>query len=504
MVLPDMKNHHFSGTFYHIFVPSFCDSNGDGIGDIPGITGKLDYLEELGVEGLWLSPIHPSASYHKYDIDDFYGIAPEYGTLEDYKTLLDECHKRGMKVLLDLIQNCPSNRHPAFIKALNDPSCKEASWFWFRDSEETENFPDDLIWLGLPSWQTAANGKKYIGIYADVMPDFNLNSPGLRKELKHIARFWLKLGVDGFRLDSAQHLYSTSEVAPGVSHHALNIEWFEEFGRYCRSVNPDCFLVGEVWTDSSTRSLYYKSLDSTFHFDLGADIRDLINGSVSKSLFTERLISAHRCASLVNKAYTDAPFLSNHDMLRYADDTLFDEAHLKLSAAIYLTLPGRPFVYYGEELGLRGQKDDWCTHFPKKDLYIRSRTAFPWNTAEEPTSIHFRKPYASRSLEEQEKDPSSLLWFYRYLIRLRKTDTVLRNGSLDFGGNNLPDSLLGYYRRDAGKKVLVLHNISEETVIADLPQASSYIDLMCPQEAALSLVNNSLSVLPFHSIVVYF
>lgn len=496
-----MSKNTFGGTYYHIFVPSFCDSNGDGIGDIPGIISRLDYLWTLGIEGIWLSPIHPSASYHKYDIDDFYSVAPEFGTLEDYQQLLDESHKRGIKVLLDLVQNCPSARHPAFRKALEDPYSPEASWFWFRDATDTKELSDNLLWMGLPSWQTAENGRQYIGIYDAVMPDFNLTCKNLRAELKNIAAFWLRLGVDGFRLDSAMHLFSTSEVPDGVSHHALNIEWFQEFGRFCRKIKPDCFLVGEVWIESSTRALYYKGLDSTFHFGLGSDIADMLKGNISRNLFIARYDSAERCARLVSASYTDAPFLSNHDMLRFSEETGFDETLLKLSAAIYLTLPGRPFVYYGEELGLRAAPDDWCDGFRKDDLFIRSRTAFPFPEGE-PSSIHFHKSYLSPSFQEQENNKSSLLWFYRNLIQLRKKESSLRNGKLIF--SDIDNRVLAYYRNYVGRKTLVLHNLTNESFTLAVPTATEFIDLMTEGGSKNSFVNNRLTMLPFHSIVVYF
>ena len=496
-----MESNKFTGTFYQIFIPSFCDSNGDGIGDLRGIMEKLDYLVNLGIEGIWLSPLHPSESYHKYDVDDYYAVAPEYGTMADFEALILEAHERGIKILMDLVLNCPSSGHPFFRKALEDQGSEEASWFWFRDSDSTKNFKDDLIWNGMPSWRTAPNGRQYIGIYASVMPDFNFDSQSLREEMKKVARFWLRKGVDGFRLDSAMHLYSSSEVEEGVSYHAKNIAWWQEFRDACRKENPGCYLVGEVWTDSETRAPYYKGLDSSFHFYLGSDIAALITGTLSVSSLENRLASADLCAALAAPGYTDSPFLSNHDMLRYAEDTGFSEKLLKLSAAIYLTLPGTPFVYYGEELGLKPEPGDCCVGFPANDLFIRSRSAFPW-PEKRPTLIRFEKDYLSSPLEEQENDPDSLLSFYKALIQMRRDYSSLRNGKWKSVSPN--DNLLAYERENEQEKTLIVHNISEEDQALALPAGHGpVIYLMRRKEPANDSVFDSVMLPARESILVY-
>lgn len=217
-----------SGVYYHIFVPFFRDGNGDGVGDLRGIIQTLDYFNDgkgggLGVKGLWLSPVHPSPSYHKYDITDFYAIDPAFGTMEDFETLVAEANKRGIGIVLDLIFNCSSHLHPWFLKAQEDASSPEAGYYYLDGSEDARYLDRDAVWNELPAWHFPEKGRGYIGIYSEVMPDFNFNSPALREECLKIARFWLKKGVSGFRLDSAMHLFSTAEVEEGVSHHAKNV-----------------------------------------------------------------------------------------------------------------------------------------------------------------------------------------------------------------------------------------------------------------------------------------
>lgn len=493
-----MKNPLFSGTFYQLFVPSFCDSNGDGIGDLRGIIQRLDYLQELGIEGLWLSPIHPSESYHKYDVLDYYAVAEEYGTMGDLEELIEVCHKRGIRILLDLVLNCSSWHHPAFQKALADPTCAERRWYWFDDTPEAAEFCRDSAWNNLPSWHEASNGQRYIGIYSKVMPDYNFFCTEIREECKRIARFWLEKGIDGFRLDSAMHLFSSSEVDAGVSYHALNIAWWEEFRQYCRSVSPNCFLIGEVWTESAERALYYRGLDSSFHFYLGSAIEALIRGELSVRAFLGQLRSARLCAALVTENYTDAPFLSNHDMLRFTESSGFSVQELKLAAAIYLTLEGIPFVYYGEELGLTPYAGDLCPSFSPDDLMSRSRTAFPWQSGV--CVYQYTKGYRSESLQSQKQNPDSLLQFYRRLIHLRRDSAALRYGC--WAAGECANGLLSYSMTCGEQTAVLAHNLSDQAILL-WDNGRSSMDLMTGDQPGRAQTENRWILLPKHSMIFY-
>lgn len=493
-----MKNLSFFGTFYQIFVPSFCDSNGDGIGDLRGILQRLDYLQALGVEGLWLSPIHPSESFHKYDVLDYYAVAEEYGTMADLEELIDVCHRRGIRVLLDLILNCSSWHHPAFQKALREPDSAQRRWYWFGDTPEAAQFDRRSRWNDLPSWHQAEDGQWYIGIYSRVMPDYNFNDPGIRCECKRIARFWLEKGIDGFRLDSAMHLFSSSEVDAGVSWHGLNIAWWEEFRQYCRSVAPNCFLVGEVWTEPNERALYYRGLDSTFHFYLGNAIEALIRGTLSTQVFQRQLQSAYLSASLVTEDYIDAPFLSNHDMPRFAETAGFSLEELKLSAAIYLTLEGIPFVYYGEELGLAPYPGDVCPNFPQEDTISRSRTAFPWRQGM--CSRQFNRQYRSAPLDVQEQDPDSLLCFYKRMIWLRRDCPALRYGT--WKAEKSARKMLSYSMTWGEERAVLVHNLSEEALF--LPKLGCEpMNLMSGSAPGEDCIENRWILPPKQSMIYY-
>lgn len=490
-----MSKPAFSGTFYHILVHAFCDSNSDGMGDLPGVLSRLDYLRDLGVDGIWLSPIFPSPTYHKYDTLDYYSVDPQYGTVEDFLALVDGCHRRGIRLLLDLSLNCASERHPAFLKALEDKTCPERSWFWFDDTPAAALFDRNATWNTLPSWHTAYNGTKYIGIYGRQMPDYNFNDPGIREECKRIARFWLEKGVDGFRLDSAMHLFSSSEVDADVSCHGLNIRWWQEFRDFCRGVNPNCLLVGEVWTESGPRSMYYKCLDSTFHFYLGNYIAEMLHGKLPARVFSRQLESACRCSALASPDYVDAPFLSNHDMPRFAEFSGLDTAGLKQAAAIYLTLEGIPFIYYGEELGLAPYEGDYCPKFHINGVMERSRTAFPWEEGE--CDYRFTKGNRCERLEAQQRDAGSVWNLYRRLIRLRRELPALRMGRWRPG--NTTADCLSYHMVSRTQSVGVYHNLSEKPLA--LPGGRA-LDLMtgCPPGQD---EEGRRILLPKHSMIFY-
>ncbi len=488
-----------SGVFYHIYVPFFRDSDGDGIGDLNGVTQVLDYLAGLGIRGIWLSPIHPSPHYHKYDVLNYYAVAPEYGTINDFERLTREAAKRGITVLMDMVFNCTSEYHPAFLKACADPASPEARMFWFADAEDAALLDRSVRWNELEPWRKTADGREYIGLYSSVMPDLNFNCPLVREECKRIARFWLEKGAGGFRLDSAMHLYSVAEVEKGLSYHAKNVEWWAEFRDFCRSVRPDCYLVGEVWDTPAVRALYYRGLDSSFHFNLGNDIADFLHGELPSVMLNRRLENAYLCAKLADETYTDSPFLSNHDMARFADRLCPEPALQKMAAAIYLTLEGTPFVYYGEELGMRPAADDYCPDYGPDDEFGRSRTAFDWGERSITCATQFKNGYLSPDLQAQRRDRTSMYAFYRRMIALRNGSRALTLGRW----SPLPceaDGVLSYRMTYGAETAVVFHNASD--VPMPFPKAYApyvYRDPMISGRARYSCAKRPLP--PHHSAV---
>ena len=291
-------------TTYEIFVYSFCDSDGDGIGDINGIRSKLDYISEMGFDQLWLTPVHPSSTYHKYDVDDYYAIDPAFGTLEDYEALIAECHERGIRVLMDLVLNHTSDTH-AWFQAASD-YLHELPPDWGPDSSYCPYFDyynfsrepgDGYAPLDGTNWYYEAR-------FWSEMPDLNLSSEAVRSEISNIVKYWLEKGVDGFRLDAVTSYITGNPEA--------NIEFLHFLTETCRSINPDAYLVGEAWTDrNSIAELYKSGIDSLFDFpfsDSEGVIRSVMTSSYKASDYVRAMQLAEMAYSEANPDYVDAPF----------------------------------------------------------------------------------------------------------------------------------------------------------------------------------------------------
>lgn len=465
--------------YYQIFVGSFADSNGDGIGDFKGIIENLDYLNDgngggLGISGIWLTPIHLSDSFHKYDALDYKKVATQFGVLDDFKELVREAHQRNIKVILDLVFNCVSDSHPWFIEAVRNKESKYRDYFYFWDKyQNIDGYSEDNQWGNISVWNditddTGTVVDKYMGIYGKSMPDLNFYNKAVREECKEVASYWLGLGVDGFRLDSAMHLFSPYE-APGQDFHQLNVDWWTEFYEHCKSLKPDIYLVGEVWSDADIRARYMQGLKSDFHFFLGDAIGDVVTGKSTSLQFMQLLKEEYDTFRRYNgDDYINAPFLSNHDEPRYAGKG-YTLAQLKMSASIYLTLEGLPFVYYGEELGLEGPRRDGVLadiHFDwphgKNDIFIQNRAAFPWNNKYETRQICFSDGGNIPNVFMQMKDKESLYHHYKTLIDVRKRLKAFDQGRLSV--SETKDGLIGYIIDNGKERIEVIHNVSNRSM----------------------------------------
>ncbi len=448
------------GVFYQIFVRSFADGDGDGIGDLRGIIDRLDYLNDgdpatttdLGVTGIWLTPIHPSPTYHKYDVVDYYAIDPEIGTLQDFQELLEQAHARGMKVLLDLVCNHTSSEHPWFRSAQQDPASPYRDFYIWAgpDTPITRRGPWNQV-----VWHPAGTGH-YYGLFWSEMPDLNWANPQVRAEFKQVAQFWLDLGVDGFRLDAAKHLFEQDPSQKPV-------DWWLEFSAYVRSLKPDVYLVGEVWDSPHVVAPYYAAFDSCFNFDLAERIIPIVRFGLDTGLVNALLEQQERYEASAQGWIIDAPFLSNHDQDRVMSQLFGDWNQAKLAASIYLTLPGNPFIYSGEEIGMQGRGE-----------HENIREPFKWYDLDGPGQTAWRSSVFNTgkwqpSVESQNSDPDSLLNHYRRLIHLRLQEPALKLGRLvpvEYGGN---PRIIAYGRQWQGERAVVLHNISrqeQEVVVA--------------------------------------
>jgi len=409
-----------SAVFYEIFVRSFYDSDGDGIGDLNGITEKLDYLndgnpattDDLGVTALWLMPIFPSPSYHGYDVTDYYDVNPDYGTLDDLKTLLSEAHKRGIHVILDLVINHTSSEHPWF-SAAQEPQNPFHDWYIWADGD-----PGYLGPWNEQVWHLAANGEYYYGVFWSGMPDLNLQNPEVTTEVEKIAQFWLAdVGVDGFRLDAARHLIEDGKKQANTP---ATVQWLADFAAFDKHLSPSAMIVGEVWDSSYVTTGYIKSnsLDLVFDFDLSSAIINTVASRNAQGLTSnvKNEVSLYQEGGMAN-------FLTNHDMNRIMLQLGKNPDLMKHAATVLLTLPGTPFIYYGEEIGMLGMKPDEQIRTPMQwtsGEYAGFSSVMPW----EPLDYS----YKVSNVTAESADEDSLLSFYRDLIRVRNSHPALQQG----------------------------------------------------------------------------
>ena len=451
-------------TFYEIFVYSFRDSDGDGIGDLAGVTSKLDYLQDLGITGIWLMPIHPSPSYHKYDVEDYYAIHPDYGTMEDFETLLTECHKRNIRVITDLVLNHTGIDHPWFhttaeyLAALapgQEPDvsvCPEAGYYHFAREEQTG-------FHAVPG----AEGWYYEGRFSPQMPDVNYGSQGLRQEFREIMEFWLQKGVDGFRLDAAKEFYSGQ-----TSKNLEVLGWIQETAT---SIKPDCYLVAEVWDGFTSLTEYYKSdITSLFNFAFGdsdGKISKVLRGAGNPTMvqsYAQAQEKADRAFRASNPDYIDAPFFSNHDVGRIAGFVGRDPMKTKLAGAMNIFMGGSAFIYYGEEIGMVcGALDD-----PSYRAPMVWNQAGDSGTTQPPPGCTVPDSYPFGSLEVQEKDQDSIYHYYRKAIAIRNAIPAIARG-IPTEEKPLNQGVVSATRKTWGEKsCLILMNISGETETVDL------------------------------------
>lgn len=485
------------GVYYEIFVRAFADSNHDGVGDLKGLTSKLDYLndanpettQDLGVTGLWLMPVHPSPSYHGYDVSDYYAIHPDYGTMADFEVLLREAHQRGLSVMMDLVLNHTSDKHPWFAASV-DPSSPYRAWYhWSKDGSEGYDLKS-AIW-GHPAWN-ALSGSHYLALFWSGMPDLNYDSPEVREEAKRIAGFWLDKGVDGFRLDAVPHIYDAREVLEGGKAVEKTVAWWREFTNFCHERKPGSLVIGEVLDENpATRATYLASLDATFHFGLANQIINALKGGKSKNGYLNTYITqTYTRYAIANPSFIDAPILSNHDMNRIIGLLGGKPEWMKIAASIYLTLEGLPFVYYGEELGQFGAK-------PDEDI----RLPFAWGEEDSAQTFWRSNKYqkVTHPVSEQEGDSASLLTHYKRLIRVRNACEALYAGRFEASDTD-NEAVLAYHMTSEHQTALVLHNLSGEAqrVAAD---TTGYTLVFCQTREGFEAMHEALILPPFSTVI---
>lgn len=450
-------------TCYEVFVHSFYDSNDDGIGDLNGLAKKLDYIQELGCNEIWMMPIMPSPSYHKYDITDYEDIDPQYGTLDDFDNLISKCHDKGINVLIDFVINHTSSEHPWFkaaseyIKSLGadeEPDaavCPYVEYYNFsREVKAGYNKLQGTDWY-------------YESQFVDSMPDLNLENEAVRAEIDKIVGFWIDRGVDGFRLDAVIH-YNDSDETQSID----DLAWLVSD---IKGKKEDAYVVGEGWTTYREYAKYYRSgIDSMFDFDMAQQdgyIAKVLNGLSNNgaTTYANAITDIDTEIRKYTDSYINAPFYTNHDMGRSAGYYNGDYAseRTKMAQAMNLLMPGNAFLYYGEEIGMRGAAND-----PAKRLgMLWSDDSSTEGMCDDPEGAG-NVEQENGSYDDQKDDPYSIYNFVKQTISIRNAFPEIARGTNTFESSLSDDKLCVFTREYNGQKVVMIFNTSQESAKVDV------------------------------------
>ncbi len=449
--------------FYQIFVGSFSDSNNDTIGDIRGIINRLDYLNDgdplsgksLGVTGLWLTPIMPSPSYHKYDTTDYFNVDPQFGTLEDFQELIIKAEARGINIIIDLVLNHTSSRHPWFVEARRA----------MREGDLDNRYID---FYNIVRAEEKVAGRTYYHFYGEYyyegnfwseMPDLNVSNLYVREEIERMVEFWLGMGVAGFRLDAVKY--------PFLGNDDANLEFWRWFMDIAKSYREDVYVVGEMW-DSDTNILRYYEVMNNFDFGMSQSngaVASTVQGIESVNQFVRYVYEYRNSVKAVNPDAMLQPFLTNHDMNRAAGFLSLENGQMQMAANLYILSYGTPFIYYGEEIGMRGSRGSENTdanrrlamHWGDGDS-VGNPIGSTWTSADQ----------TNGTVREQLRDPDSLLTHYKRLLLIRQANPEIARGEylpLMFENEQHFGGFLSTYE---GSTIAVLHNVSQQPITIDI------------------------------------
>ena len=451
--------------YYQIFVGSFSDSNGDGLGDLRGIINRFDYLNDgdpnsgmsLGIEGIWLSPIFTSPTYHKYDCNDYYEIDPKFGTMEDLKELVELCHARGVQIILDLVVNHTSTRHVWFQKFLT----------------AHQNYDDSDPYYDFYTWGTGSQPGRsfhklgntshfYEGNFSNEMPELNYDNPNVRQAMVDVAKFYLDLGVDGFRFDAAKYIY--------YGEAERNTDFWDWYMAQLRSIKPDVYSVAEVW-DGDGVTIPYNSSTNCFNFTMSQ-----VGGQIAQTAANgDPGVMARYIESYLQQIRALRPdamlcsFIANHDMDRTAGFLPISNGRAFVGANLNILTPGSPFIYYGEEIGLRGSRGGANTD-------ANRRLAMLWgdgDTVKDPIGADYDSAGRNGTVADQLPNGKSLYNHYKKLIAIRQANPEIAYGefkALELEGTKAG----GFLSTWQGKTVCVLHNTSTAETQIDLSQIPGF------------------------------
>ncbi len=453
--------------FYQVFVGSFSDSNGDGIGDLRGLINRFDYLNDgdpksrksLGVEGIWLNPIFLSPSYHKYDTMDYYAIDHRFGTEADLRELIQLCHDRGVKLILDLVINHTSTHHFWFDQFCNahknnDTSNPYYNFYTYADAP-----------IGGRTFQQISGSAHYYECnFSGDMPELNFDNPLVRQEMVTLAKTYLDMGVDGFRFDAAKYIYYGEEER--------NAEFWDWYMAELRAIKPDIYSVAEVW-DADTATLPYFVSTNCFNFTMSQQNGQIAKAAKGGRVSTLSYYMEQYLAQIKEKNPDAMPvtFISNHDMDRAAGFLQVDFGHAQMAANLAILMPGSTFVYYGEEIGMLGSRGGANTD-------ANRRLAMLWgdgDTVKDPTGANYKGEQSNGTVADQLGKADSLYNHYKKVIAIRKVNPEIASGT--FVAVDVPGTKAGGFLSTLnGSTVAVLHNTTTEPVQIDL---SEFADFPC-------------------------
>lgn len=460
-----VKNEGNDRVFYQVFVGSFSDSDGDGIGDLRGLINRFDYLNDgdpasgksLGVEGIWLNPIFLSPSYHKYDAMDYYAIDHRFGTEADLRELIQLCHDRDVKIILDLVLNHTSVHHAWFDRFCqahknNDPSDPYYDFYTYSTTQT-----GDRIFAPING-----SGDYYECNFSGDMPELNFDNPTVRQEMVTLAKTYLDMGVDGFRFDAAKYIYYGEE--------SKNAEFWDWYMGQLRTIKPDIYSVAEVW-DADAAIMPYIPATNCFNFTMSQQSGQIAKAARGGKISTLTHYMEQYLAQLkqINPDAMPVNFISNHDMDRAAGFLPAAMGYAQMAANLSILLPGSSFIYYGEEIGMLGSRGGANTD-------ANRRLAMLWgdgDTVKDPTGANYKAEQLNGTVAQQLGKADSLYNHYKKVIAIRKANPEIASGS--FVPLDASDSDAGGFLSTwNGKSVAVLHNTSMEPVTVDLSQFASF------------------------------
>ena len=500
---------------YQIWPRSFCDGNGDGIGDLTGVLSKLDYLQDLGVNAIWFSPLYcsPNADYG-YDIADYRNISPEYGTLEQFRQVVQEAHKRGMRIIMDLVVNHTSDEHEWFKKGAADKNSPYHDYYFWRKGKG-KNPPNN--WKSVfegGAWEYNKDlDEYYLHVFAKKQPDLNMDNPAVREEVKQIMRYWLDMGVDGFREDVITYISKAEglpngiplPVGTGIEHYTVGPHLYEYLSEFRHDVldHYDCFTVGEapMMTPKLARTFIAENdkqvLNLMFHFqhqEADCFLTDWLHTPLSLKKMKKAFSTWQK--EMYGDAW-NALYIENHDHPRAVDrfgSVRYQKQSAKMLAAMYICQCGTPFIYQGQEIGMTnttfrsldefkdvvtfnnakvfakfGIKGERFLKIANKCSREQSRTPVQWDGTENAGFttgtpwMPVNPNYTEINVADQQKDPDSVLNFYKKLLKFRKENEIVIYGSYE---EHCKDSstLYVYSREYEGKRMLVVCSFTEKPV----------------------------------------